>query len=155
MPWLQSRLIFSALWRLSFGLNYYIKSGPWNRSPQTVRVTCPKEINSNLNFEIIHRSHNLPLPKNSEIYQGDLTYYAPGLGACGKTSTDGDDICAVSHIIFDAVSRGSNPNTNPLCGLKIRVTRYDEHVNAQRSLDLTVVDRCMQLIDISSNAEAE
>lgn len=85
-----------------------------------------------MNFEILDRSQNLPLPTNSDIIQGDLTYYAPGLGACGKTSTDGDDICAVSHIIFDAVSRGS------LCGLKIRATRYDEHVNAQRSLDLTM-----------------
>lgn len=105
-------------------------------------------INLNLNFETIHRSQNLPLPTRSEIYQGDLTYYAPGLGACGITSTDGDDICAVSHIIFDTVSKGSNPNANPLCGLKIRATRYDQRVNAQRSLDLTVVDRCMPLIDI-------
>lgn len=99
-----------------------------------------------LNFETIHRSQNLPLPMNSDINQGDLTYYSPGLGACGKTSTDGDNICAVSRIIFDAVSRGSNPNTNPLCGLKIRATRYYEHLNEQRSLDLTVVDRCMPLI---------
>ncbi|MCJ1268775.1 hypothetical protein MMC22_008663 [Lobaria immixta] len=85
---------------------------------------------------------NLPLPSNSESFKGDLTYYSPGLGACGITSSDSDDICAVSHIIFDAVSKGSDPNSNPLCGLKIRATRFDESVNAQRSVDLKVVDRC-------------
>lgn len=94
-----------------------------------------------MNFQILPRNQNLPLLTNSDINQGGLTYVAPGLGACGKTSTDGDDICAVSHLIFVAMFRG------PLCGLKIRATRYDEHVNAQRSLDLNVVDRCMPLID--------
>lgn len=52
----------------------------------------------------------------------------------------------MSHIIFDAASIGSNPNANPLCGLTIRATRFDEQVNAQRSVDLTVVDRCTDLI---------
>ena len=118
-----------------------------DRPSQTLRVIYPTEIYSNLNSETIHSSQNLPLPTKSKIYQGDLTYYAPGLGSCGITSTDGDDICAVSHVLFDAVSEGSNPNTNPLCGLKIRANRYDERVKAQRSLDLTVVDRCMPLID--------
>lgn len=88
-------------------------------------------------------SPNIPLPSNSETFQGDLTYYTPGLGACGIASSDSDDICAVSHIVFDAVSKGSDPNSNSLCGLKVRATRFDERVNAQRSVDLKVVDRCM------------
>lgn len=80
---------------------------------------------------------NLPLPSgNGGPYTGDLTYYAPGLGACGVTSTDSDKIVAISHIVFDAVSTGSDPNANPLCGKKIRARRDN------KSVDLTVVDRC-------------
>ena len=58
------------------------------------------------------------------------------------TSSDTDDIVSVSHLLFDSESTGSNPNANPLCGLKIRAARLDESVNSQRSVDLTVVDRC-------------
>ena len=83
-------------------------------------------------------TQNLPLPSaNGGPYTGDLTYYAPGLGACGITSQNGDSIVAVSHIIFDAVSVGSNPNLNPLCGKMIRVRRDG------KSVDLKVVDRCV------------
>jgi hypothetical protein len=82
-------------------------------------------------------TQNLPLPSgNGGPYTGDLTYYAPGLGACGVTSQNSDKIVAISHIVFDAVSVGSNPNANPLCGKKIRARRDD------KSVDLTVVDRC-------------
>ena len=83
------------------------------------------------------RVQNLPLPSGrGGPYTGDLTYYDPGLGACGITSSDKDKIVAVSHLVFDAVSVGSNPNNNPLCGKKIRARRNN------RSVDLTVVDRC-------------
>jgi hypothetical protein len=87
----------------------------------------------------------LPLPSSTKAFSGELTYYAPGLGACGFTSSDSDSICAVSHIIFDAAANGSNPNSNPLCGLKIRAARFNELANARRSVDLKVVDRCMFL----------
>jgi hypothetical protein len=66
-----------------------------------------------------------------------LTYYNPGLGSCGITSADSDMICAVSHVLFDAASTGSNPNANPLCGLKLRLRRGDT------SVDVKIVDRCM------------
>lgn len=83
------------------------------------------------------RTSNLPLPNNhGGPYSGDLTYYDPALGACGLTNDGGDSIVSVSHIIFDAVSVGSNPNANPLCGKKIRARRNG------KSIDLTVVDRC-------------
>ena len=83
-------------------------------------------------------TQNLPLPSaNGGPYTGDLTYYAPGLGACGITSQNGDSIVAVSHIIFDAVSVSSNPNLDPLCGKMIRVRKDG------KSLDLKVVDRCV------------
>lgn len=83
------------------------------------------------------RVQNLPLPSShGGPYTGDLTYYDPGLGACGFTDSGSDAIVAISHIVFDAVSVGSNPNANPLCGKKIRARRDD------KSIDLTVVDRC-------------
>jgi len=94
----------------------------------------------------VHRSSNLPLPSNSQIFDGELTYFQTGLGACGETSKDSDSIVAVSHILFDAAgsssSKGGNSNSNPLCGLKIRAERYDEDRGEMRSIDLKVVDRC-------------
>ncbi|KAF1813211.1 hypothetical protein P152DRAFT_374586, partial [Eremomyces bilateralis CBS 781.70] len=85
---------------------------------------------------------NLPLPTSAEAHTGDLTYYNPGLGSCGIDSTDNDPIVAVSHLLYDAVSTGSNPNLNPLCGKKIRARRHNEATGEDRSVDLTVVDRC-------------
>jgi hypothetical protein len=90
-----------------------------------------------------YSSEALPLPSNTATFTGDLTYYATGLGACGMTSSNSDPICAVSHIIFDAASTSSNPNNNPLCGRKVRVVHFDERVMANKSIDLTVVDRCV------------
>lgn len=84
-----------------------------------------------------HKTQNLPLPSNNGgPYNGELTYYATGLGACGIDSKDGDNIVSVSHLLFDAVSSGSNPNQNPLCGKMIRARR------STGSVDLKVVDRC-------------
>ncbi len=65
------------------------------------------------------------------------------MGACGIVSADSDPICAVSMIIFDAAQTGSNPNANPLCGRKIRIVHFDDRVGANRSVDVTVVDRCV------------
>jgi len=98
----------------------------------------------------------LPLPSNTATFTGDLTYYDTGLGACGITSSNSDPICAVSHIVFDAVSTGSDPNSNPLCGKKVRVVHFDQRVGANKSIDLTVVDRCVgckaQDLDLSYSA---
>ncbi|KAK2735841.1 hypothetical protein FQN55_001948 [Onygenales sp. PD_40] len=86
------------------------------------------------------RNHasNLPLPTaNGGPYTGDLTYYDPGLGACGISSSASEPICAVSQVIYDAVSTSTDPNQNPLCGLMIRLKR------GERSVDVRVVDRCV------------
>lgn len=95
-------------------------------------------------------SQHQNLPLGSQTYTGDLTYYGPGLGACGVTSSDTDHIVSISHFTFDAVSKGSNPNTNPLCGHKLRAVRNGN------SIDLTVVDRCVGCqptdIDVSPGA---
>lgn len=91
-----------------------------------------------------HKHVNLPLPTNSGIFTGDLTYYSPGpgYGACGFENTSQDAICAVSHLVFDAMAIDSNPNHNPLCGRKIRITRFDEQQGRNNSVDVEVVDRC-------------
>ncbi|KAK2795029.1 hypothetical protein FQN50_009808 [Emmonsiellopsis sp. PD_5] len=84
------------------------------------------------------KSSNLPLPTaNGGPYTGDLTYYDPGLGACGISSSASEPICAVSQVIYDAVSTSADPNQNPLCGLMIRLKR------GERSVDVRVVDRCV------------
>ncbi len=68
------------------------------------------------------------------------TFYAPGLGACGKTNDDNQLIAAVSHQVFDSFSlvsllslspffcgpeaihshrKGGDPNNNSICGRKV------------------------------------
>ncbi|KAF2753185.1 plant expansin, partial [Pseudovirgaria hyperparasitica] len=61
----------------------------------------------------------------STLHTGDLTYYDPGLGACGITSAPTDPIVAISHDLFDAYMPvgASNPNLNPLCGREIEIFR--------------------------------
>lgn len=87
-------------------------------------------------------SQNLPLPTNTGgVFEGELTYYSPSLGACGWYNSDSDAICAVSHLLWDAMQVGGNPNTNTLCGRKLRVRRDVEGVGP-RTVDVTVVDRC-------------
>ncbi|KAF9694224.1 hypothetical protein EKO04_007916 [Ascochyta lentis] len=88
------------------------------------------------------KTQNLPLPNNTDHHTGDLTYYGPGLGACGVDSDENDAIVSVSHYVFDAVQTGGDPNQNSLCGRKIRATRVDERTGKQVSIDVKVVDRC-------------
>lgn len=91
---------------------------------------------------------DLPLPNKGtdKIYTGDITYYGTGLGACGITSSDSDMITAVAHSVFDATMPAgvTNPNANPLCGKRIRVTRdYSEAGKGLVTVDVVVVDRCV------------
>lgn len=67
---------------------------------------------------------------------GDLTYYKPGLGACGKVNGENDAIVAISHVIFDPKTPNGNPNNNPLCGRKIKINRNG------KSVVVRVQDRC-------------
>ncbi|KAL8998029.1 MAG: hypothetical protein Q9188_006183 [Gyalolechia gomerana] len=106
----------------------------------------------------LHPKHSSQQPppsgtsgSSSSSFTGDLTYYTPGLGACGIYSTAADAICAISHIMYDAAApRGANPNLNPLCGKQIRATR------GSKSVLVTVVDRCegceVDDIDVSPSA---
>ena len=90
------------------------------------------------------KGQNLPFPSSSDgPWKGDITYYEPGMGACGMVSKSSEMIVAVSHKLWDSIQQGGNPNTNTLCGKKIRVRRdFVEENKGERSVDLTVVDRC-------------
>ncbi|KAJ8131017.1 hypothetical protein O1611_g2606 [Lasiodiplodia mahajangana] len=67
---------------------------------------------------------------------GDLTYYTPGLGACGVVNDGNDPIVAISHLIFDPKTPNGNPNNNPLCGRKIKIHRNG------KTITVRVRDRC-------------
>lgn len=69
---------------------------------------------------------------------GQGTFYATGLGACGIVNKDTDYIAAVSHLLFDNYPgyNGANPNRNPMCGRKVRVT-YNG-----KSIVVALTDRC-------------
>ncbi|KAF2236953.1 hypothetical protein EV356DRAFT_530465 [Viridothelium virens] len=89
-------------------------------------------------------TQNLPLPTNDQNFTGDLTYYGVGLGACGITYSDNDEVVSISHFVFDAEQGGaSDPNSNPLCGRMIRAERYYSEIGERRSVDLKVGDRCV------------
>ncbi|CAK5264145.1 unnamed protein product [Mycena citricolor] len=71
------------------------------------------------------------------VHTGDGTFFAPGLGACGKTNKASDLIVAVGHGVFDSFPGATaNPNKNPICGKKIKATFKGKSVVA------TVEDRC-------------
>ncbi|KAI1078573.1 hypothetical protein F5B20DRAFT_547616 [Whalleya microplaca] len=112
-------------------------------------VLAPLAIGLGVGLSRRHRHYqNLPLPGDKSVFTGALTYYEPALGACGTLSDAGQDIVAVSHLVFDAAGAegggGGNPNENPLCGMKIRVERdFVEDGAGNRSVDVTVVDRCV------------
>ncbi|KAK4551958.1 hypothetical protein LTR86_010750 [Recurvomyces mirabilis] len=81
-------------------------------------------------------------------YSGDLTYYQTGMGACGCTSGQSDNIVAVSESLFDQFTIAGNPNLNPLCGKQVSITG----ANGQ-AYTATIVDRCtgckVQDLDLS------
>ncbi|KAF8418493.1 RlpA-like double-psi beta-barrel-protein domain-containing protein-containing protein [Tirmania nivea] len=81
-----------------------------------------------------------PSPKSQssskESWEGDATYYDPGVGSCGNTNGPGDMIAAISYLVMDPLNPG-NPNNNPICGKQIRCTR-----DGLKETIITVVDRC-------------
>ncbi|KAL0572118.1 hypothetical protein V5O48_009845 [Marasmius crinis-equi] len=68
---------------------------------------------------------------------GDVTFYAPGLGSCGISSGPTELVAAVAAGTFDTFpGAGPNPNLNPICGKRARVTANG------KSVDVKIVDRC-------------
>ncbi|KAI8953953.1 RlpA-like double-psi beta-barrel-protein domain-containing protein-containing protein [Xylaria longipes] len=72
----------------------------------------------------------------SRDMSGDLTYYAPGLGACGVYNSEDDAIVALSYQLFDQYTPNGNPNLNSLCGKQIQINL------GGNSAVVTVQDRC-------------
>ena len=69
-----------------------------------------------------------PAPETANLAaRGEMTYYEPGLGACGGTNGPGELIVAVSASRYD--------QQNP-CGRKIKVK------GDRGEVVVTVVDRC-------------
>jgi expansin (peptidoglycan-binding protein) len=73
------------------------------------------------------------------VQTGDGTFYGTGLGSCGFTNQDTDDICAVSELLYDVYPgyNGADPNSNPVCG------RYIKASYQGNSVVVKVVDRCV------------
>ncbi|KAL6852615.1 hypothetical protein ACO1O0_007162 [Amphichorda felina] len=69
-----------------------------------------------------------PAPEVANLAaRGEMTYYEPGLGACGQTNGPGELIVAVSASRYDQQN---------LCGKKIKVQ------GSRGEVVVTVVDRC-------------
>ncbi|KAJ8132701.1 hypothetical protein O1611_g920 [Lasiodiplodia mahajangana] len=77
------------------------------------------------------------LAERSGDFTGDITYYQPGLGACGETNSDSEAVVALSP---------SQYNGN--CGKSITITKDGKTAKAK------VVDKCPSCasgaIDVSS-----
>lgn len=69
-------------------------------------------------------------------YMGEATHYQPGLGSCGTKNDASEMVVAVSHSKYDAKANGQNPNDNPYCGKKLKVSYQG------KSIEVKVVDRC-------------
>lgn len=66
---------------------------------------------------------------------GLATFYTTGMGSCGIVSSDTDLIVAMAAGLMAETFTG-NPNTNPQCGRKIKVT------GSKGSVTATIVDTC-------------
>lgn len=71
------------------------------------------------------------------MFYGEGTYYDCGLGSCGNTNTNDDYVVAMSKLRMAPLD-GGNPNSNPMCGKKVRV--YSDM--APDGVVFTVQDKC-------------
>ncbi|KAI0051527.1 hypothetical protein FA95DRAFT_1534248 [Auriscalpium vulgare] len=79
-----------------------------------------------------------PTRRITGTQSGQGTFFSPGLGACGISSTDADNIVAVSTQLFNTFpGAGANPNANPICGKTITAN------SGGKSVTVTVVDECV------------
>ena len=77
-----------------------------------------------------------PTPSSSNgPYFGDITWFTPGLGACGDTSTDSDHIVSLAEDMWGSSDAG-NPNENPVCNKSITIS-YKE-----RTAHAVIKDKC-------------
>ncbi|KAI1405201.1 RlpA-like double-psi beta-barrel-protein domain-containing protein-containing protein [Hypoxylon fuscum] len=67
-------------------------------------------------------------------FDGDLTYYTPGLGSCGQTNTESDKVVALAPAQFTEAG---------ICGKNITISLNGKTTTAM------VVDKCMGCSDDS------
>ncbi|CAG8600171.1 9392_t:CDS:2 [Ambispora gerdemannii] len=79
-------------------------------------------------------SNTLPIPLQKRgQFSGDATFYNPGLGACGITSTDADMIAALNAPQW---GNPANPNASPFCGKMATIT------GPLGTVTVKIVDKC-------------
>lgn len=86
--------------------------------PQTSAATAPNASPSN----------------PSSFFDGSLTFYDPGLGACGWINSPGDFIAALNVEQFN--SFGYQSNGNPVCGRKAQIEYQG------KKIEITITDKC-------------
>ncbi|KAK1983607.1 SCP-like extracellular protein [Colletotrichum cereale] len=69
---------------------------------------------------------------NPGPFWGDITFFNPGLSACGRVDGDGSMVVAISHL-----KMGSQSNGNPLCGRQVHIK------GPKGTATVTVTDKCM------------
>jgi hypothetical protein len=77
-------------------------------------------------------------PASGKSFTGEMTYFTPGMGACGHDSSESEHMVAVSMALFDQYTPNGNPNNNPLCGKTLTITSPDGS-----SHEATIWDRCV------------
>jgi len=77
-------------------------------------------------------------PQSGKSFTGEITYFTPGMGACGETSGEGDKMVAISQSLFDQYTPNGNPNKNPLCGKTVTIKGADGSDHKA-----TIWDRCV------------
>ncbi|KAK2024062.1 SCP-like extracellular protein [Colletotrichum zoysiae] len=81
-------------------------------------------------------SEHMKLSARQDLYPGpfwgDITFFNPGLGACGGFDGDGSMIVALSHL-----KMGSESNGNTLCGREVRIR------GPKGEAVVIVTDKCM------------
>ncbi|KAL2266746.1 hypothetical protein VTJ83DRAFT_6098 [Remersonia thermophila] len=77
-----------------------------------------------------------PQAEGGILRNSKITWFHPGLGACGLYNGDGDIVAALSYADFDPHTPNGNPNRNTQCGRRVRISYQG------RITDVAIVDRC-------------
>ncbi|GLB36782.1 putative lytic transglycolase [Lyophyllum shimeji] len=121
---------------------------PTNRSPPTcdtglsslsfvINITCYPCTVATMPSLFKLSAVLLPLISAVAAYTGDLTFFTPGLGACGLTNSDADMIAAVSVEFYNTFPGATaNPNLNPICG-KMATVNY-----GGKTIRVAITDKC-------------
>ena len=81
-----------------------------------------------------------PTTRAAKTHKGDGTFYSPsvGFGSCGHQNADTDLVAALATGSMTFYNP-SNPNNNPVCGHKVKVTKVGEPA---KTVTVAIVDTC-------------